>query len=122
MEETVAVPAAIAIPKTALGIGKYAKELLLEGKSNKEALEKVKDKFPTASTTMASINWYRNDLRVKGQLKRADPEVKKAVQEAQAAAKAEKAAAKVKAAEAKALARVAKTSPAAAAKLDAAIG
>lgn len=47
-------------------IGSVAREAILAGQSNKEALETVKGQFPDCKTTMNSINWYRNDLRKKG--------------------------------------------------------
>ncbi len=45
------------------GIGDVAKQLIRDGLGNKEVLDKVKEQFPDAKTTMASINWYRNNLR-----------------------------------------------------------
>lgn len=47
-------------------IGSIAREAILDGQSNKEALETVKAEFPGCKTTLNSINWYRNDLRKKG--------------------------------------------------------
>lgn len=47
-------------------IGSVAREAILDGQSNKEALETVRDQFPDCKTTLNSINWYRNDLRKKG--------------------------------------------------------
>jgi len=34
--------------------------------TNQEILDAVLKQFPQASTKLASINWYRNDLRTKG--------------------------------------------------------
>lgn len=50
-----------------LGVGKRTKELIRAGKSNKEVLEAIKAEFPEAKTTMASVNWYRNNLKQKGE-------------------------------------------------------
>lgn len=50
------------------GIGTAAIEAIKDGKTNQEALAAVRAEFPDANTTMASINWYRNDLRTKGAL------------------------------------------------------
>ena len=49
------------------GVGDLAKELIREGKTNEEVLAAVKEKFPDAKTSMASINWYRNKLRGDGE-------------------------------------------------------
>lgn len=49
------------------GVGDLAKELIREGKTNEEVLAAVKEKFPDAKTSMASINWYRNKLRGNGE-------------------------------------------------------
>lgn len=48
------------------GVGNVAIEAILAGKSNEEALAQVKAEFPNASTSMSSINWYRNKLRSEG--------------------------------------------------------
>lgn len=47
-------------------IGSVAREAILAGQSNKEALATVQAQFPGCKTTLNSINWYRNDLRKKG--------------------------------------------------------
>jgi predicted phage tail protein len=52
--------------KPSRNIGAVAREAILAGKSNKEALEAVQAEFPGCNTTLNSINWYRNDLRKKG--------------------------------------------------------
>ena len=81
------------------GIGTVAREAILAGKSDKEALEIVLAEFPDASTSKSSIAWYRNDLRQKGHSvpapSRVNNEALKAEREAVKAAKAaEKAATK----------------------------
>lgn len=48
-------------------IGDVAVEAIRAGKTNQEALEAVKAKFPDAKTTLSSINWYRNKLRSDGE-------------------------------------------------------
>lgn len=65
------------------GVGAFAKQLLLEGASNKEALEKTLEQFPNAKTTVACIAYYRNKLVAAGQLA---GRPKKAAAEEQAAA------------------------------------
>lgn len=50
------------------GVGAYAKQLLLEGLSNKDALAKTLEQFPNAKTTVACIAYYRNKLVAAGQL------------------------------------------------------
>lgn len=49
-----------------LGTGKYAKQRILEGADNKTILEEIREKFPEAKTTNASINYYRNRLKKDG--------------------------------------------------------
>ena len=91
------------------GVGDLAKELIREGKTNEEVLAAVKEKFPDAKTSMASINWYRNKLRGDGEdvptaraLKAdAKAETKAAKDAAKAEAKAAKDAAKAEAKAAK---------------------
>ena len=47
-------------------ISSVARAAILEGLSNADALARVQAEFPDAKTTVASIAWYRNDLRKKG--------------------------------------------------------
>ena len=54
-----------ATPK--LKVGDVAREAIRQGMSNAEALAAVKEKIPSASTSLSSINWYRNDMRKKGE-------------------------------------------------------
>lgn len=49
-------------------IGAVAREAILAGKSNEEALKAVKKKFPDGNTNQANMAWYRNDLRKRGLL------------------------------------------------------
>jgi hypothetical protein len=44
------------------GVGAYAKELIVAGKTNAEALAAVKEKFPNAKTTVGCIAFYRTAL------------------------------------------------------------
>lgn len=46
-----------------LGIGAFCRELIAANHSNKEIFEAVKTKWPDASTTVASVAWYRNQMR-----------------------------------------------------------
>lgn len=50
------------------GIGAYACEMVLKGKSNEEVVEAVLKKFPDASTSASSVAWYRNKLKNEGKL------------------------------------------------------
>lgn len=80
------------------GVGDLAKELIREGKTNEEVLAAVKEKFPDAKTSMASINWYRNKLRGDGEdvptARALKADAKAETKAAKDAAKAEKKAAK----------------------------
>lgn len=110
------------------GVGDVAKELIRAGKTNEEVLAAVKEQFPEAKTSMASINWYRNKLRGDGEnvptareLKadataeqKAEKERQKA--EAKAAKEAERAEAKAKKDAEKQAAKEAKAAEKAAAK------
>jgi peptidoglycan hydrolase CwlO-like protein len=49
------------------GVGDLAKALIRDGKSNEEVLAAIKAQFPEAKTSMASVNWYRNNLRTLGE-------------------------------------------------------
>ena len=49
------------------GVGDVAKDLIRGGKTNEEVLAAIKEQFPEAKTSMASINWYRNKLRGDGE-------------------------------------------------------
>lgn len=49
------------------GVGDVAKTLIREGKTNGQVLAAIKEQFPEAKTSMASINWYRNKLRSDGE-------------------------------------------------------
>lgn len=51
------------------GIGAYCCGLILSGKTNEETLALALTQFPGAKTSLSSVNWYRNDLKKKGQLK-----------------------------------------------------
>lgn len=92
------------------GVGDVAKTLIREGKTNEEVLAAIKEQFPDAKTSMASVNWYRNKLRTDGEdvptarsLKAGAKEEAKAAKEAaKAEAKAAKDAEKAAKAEAKA--------------------
>jgi len=47
-------------------VGEAAERALRAGKTNEEALAFTLRSFPDASTSLASINWYRNKLRQEG--------------------------------------------------------
>lgn len=49
------------------GVGNAAADALLAGKTNEEALKAVREEFPEAKTSLASIGWYRNKLRADGE-------------------------------------------------------
>lgn len=102
------------------GVGDLAKDLIRAGKTNEQVLEAVREKFPDAKTSMASINWYRNKLRGDGETVPTARELKadskaeakaakqKAKDEAKAAKQAERDAAKAAKAEQKAAEKAAK--------------
>lgn len=48
-----------------LGTGAYARQRILEGADNKTILTEIKERFPEARTTMASIAFYRNQVKQK---------------------------------------------------------
>lgn len=50
------------------GIGARAKELILEGKSNQEVIDTIKEEIEGANPTTATIAWYKNKLRQEGKL------------------------------------------------------
>ena len=81
------------------GVGDVAKDLIRGGKTNEEVLAAIKEQFPDAKTSMASINWYRNKLRGDGENVPTARELKadaKAEAKAKAKKDAEKAEAKAK--------------------------
>lgn len=59
-------------------VGAVAQESIRAGKTNEEALAAVRAEFPGAKTSLASINWYRADLRSKGEKVPSARELKKA--------------------------------------------
>jgi hypothetical protein len=81
------------------GVGAVAMEAILNGATNKEALVAVREEFPDANTTKASINWYRNKLRKDGVMSTGGPWEGKPVPSGREMAKAEKAAQKGQGAE-----------------------
>lgn len=60
------------------GVGSVAREAILAGKSNEEALAAVQKAFPDRKTSMASINWYRQQLRKENKRVKSARELKKA--------------------------------------------
>jgi hypothetical protein len=48
------------------GIGTVIREAILANKTNDEALELVKAESPDANTSVATVSWYRNQLRKDG--------------------------------------------------------
>lgn len=99
------------------GVGDMAKQLVRDGKTNEEVLAAVKEAFPDAKTSMASINWYRNKLRGDGESVPTARELKAGSKaETKAAKEAEKEAAKAAKETAKAEAKAAKETAKAEAK------
>ena len=48
------------------GIGKFVKNLITTTKfTNTQILDRVREQFPDAQTSMACIAWYQTDLRKK---------------------------------------------------------
>lgn len=68
-------------PKTP-GIGDVAKDLIRAGKTNDEVLAGVKAAFPESNCSMASVNWYRNNLRQAGEKVPTSRELKPKVEKA----------------------------------------
>ena len=97
MTEDVKNEAAEKEPK-ATGVGDVAKDLIRGGKTNEEVLAAIKEQFPDAKTSMASINWYRNKLRGDGENV---PTARELKADAKAETKAAKEAAKAEAKAAK---------------------
>jgi len=69
-------------------IGRVAEQALHDGLSNEEVLAAVKTAFPESSTSMASVNWYRNKLRAEGHDVKTSRDIRKERREAAKAAKA----------------------------------
>ena len=49
------------------GVGDLAMRLIRQGLPNEEVLERVREEFPDASTTMDSVYWYRSAMRRNGE-------------------------------------------------------
>lgn len=64
------------------GIGDVAKDLIRSGKTNDEVLAGIKAAFPDSNTSMASVNWYRNNLRQAGEKVPTSRELKPKVEKA----------------------------------------
>ena len=77
-----------------LGIGAYAKQLILEGLSNTDVLTAVMKKFPECNANAGTIGWYRNNLKTSGEKVKASRDITKAAAKAKEGAKATKKAAK----------------------------
>ena len=56
--------------KVRVSIGQTAIKLILDQPelTNQQVLEKVKELFPSAQTTMACIAWYKSKLRKEGKI------------------------------------------------------
>ena len=52
------------------GIGVFAKDLIVQGFSNKEVLTAVLDNYPTTKTSVSCIAYYRSKLVLAGKLPR----------------------------------------------------
>lgn len=98
MTEDVKNEAAETKEPKAPGVGDVAKGLIRDGKTNEEVLAAIKEQFPDAKTSMASINWYRNKLRGDGEnvptARELKADAKAETKAAKEAEKAEKKAAK----------------------------
>ncbi len=71
-------------PKTPKrGVGTVIKEQLRAGATNEDALAAVKAEFPEAQTTLATVSWYRTNLRSSGETVPSAREVKKAAKAAE---------------------------------------
>lgn len=63
------------------GIGARAMELILEGKSNQEVIDTIREEIEGANPTPATMAWYRNKLRKDGKLPPSNRGKKEAVAE-----------------------------------------
>ncbi len=72
------------------GVGTAAAEAILAGKNNEEALAVVLKEFPEAKTSLASINWYRNNLRSEGKTVPTARDLKKKVDKGKGKGKSKK--------------------------------
>ncbi len=57
-------------------VGEVARRAIAAGKTNAEALELVRDRFPHAKTTPASIAWYRSQMRKEDPLVKTDAQAR----------------------------------------------
>jgi len=69
-------------------VGAVVLEAMLDGATNEEALDIVKEAFPDAKTSPSSISWYRNKFRQDGH----EIPTARALKKAQRAREAEEAA------------------------------
>jgi hypothetical protein len=74
---TEATPATETSKAPKRGIGTVIKEAIAAGKTNEEALAACQSEFPASKATLASVSWYRNDLRKSGKSVPTAREVKK---------------------------------------------
>lgn len=60
----------VELVKTRVSIGSTAIKLILDEPTltNQQILDKVKEQFPSAQTTMACIAWYKSKLRKEGKI------------------------------------------------------
>ncbi len=57
-------------------IGDVARRALIDGATNQEALDAVKERYPNAATSLSSIAWYRAKLRKAGEDVLTDREIR----------------------------------------------
>ena len=62
-----AAPKKAATKRSGPTIGETACKAIRAGRTNEETLAAVLKSHPDAKTTMASVAWYRNDLRKRGE-------------------------------------------------------
>lgn len=63
------------------GVGKRAMELILEGRTNEEVINTIREEIDGANPTPATMAWYRNKLRKEGLLPPSNRKSKEAVDE-----------------------------------------
>lgn len=68
------------------GVGTVIREQLRAGATNEEAQAAAVAEFPSTKTTVATVSWYRNDMRKKGEAILSAREVNKARAPAEAPA------------------------------------
>ena len=81
VDENGEVVEAVAKKSRGRGIGKRAMELILEGRTNEEVINTIREEIDGANPTPATMAWYRNKLRKEGLLPPSNRKSKEVVDE-----------------------------------------